>query len=192
MSVAVRNLAATGTARNRLIAVKLGLGSLTGDVMQVREFMSSNIGVCVLESSCTKAGEIMRRHQCGSLAVVDNLKTRRMVGMITDRDIMLHLIQAHLSASQAWVKDCMAPAPMMISVEADLDVAIRVMKKEGMYQLPVIEDGRLVGALSLEDIALAARRQWAYVGPHATEQHVTEILEAIAIARERRKKIARY
>ena len=42
--------------------------------------------------------------------------------------------------------------------------------------------------LSLEDIALAARRQWAYVGSQINEQHVTEILEAMAVARENHEK----
>ena len=61
------------------------------------------------------------------------------------------------------------------------------MKKEAVDRLPVIAQGRLVGVLSLQDIALAARRQWTYIGPHVTEQAVTEILEAIAVALERSK-----
>ena len=180
-----------GLGHSRLVALKLGSGKLTGALMQVREFMSTDVGVCVTDSTCAKASGIIRRHKCGFVAVVDNLKARRIRGIVTDQDIMLHLVQSRLPASEAMVKDCMMGTPTMISAEADLDVAVRVMKKEALYQLPVIEGGRLVGALSLEDIALAARRQWAYVGQHATEQHVTEILEAIAMARERRKKALR-
>lgn len=159
--------------------------------MQIREFMSTRIGMCGLESSCATAGGVMRRRQCEFLAVVDGPKTRRIIGMVTDRDIMLHLAQSCSSASEAAVKDCMTGTPTMISGEADLDVAVRVMKKEALYQLPVVEEGRLVGVLSLENIAMAVRRQWAYVGSHVTEENVTEILEAIAVARERRKKALR-
>jgi CBS domain-containing protein len=184
-------LGKNGLGRSRLVALKLGSGNLTGALMQVREFMSTDVGACIAESSCARAGEIMRRHECGFLAVVDSLKAKRMIGMVTDRDIMLHLAQSHLSASQAEVKGCMTGSPTMISSNADLDVAIRVMKKEALYQIPVVEEGKLVGVVSLENIALAVRRQWAYVGSHVTEEHVTEILEAIAMARERRKRTAR-
>ena len=155
--------------------------------MQTREFMATNVKVCVPESSCAKAGEIMRRHQRGFLSIVDSLKTRRVVGVVTDRDIMLHLVHLDLPASEVAVKACMRGAPPMISPEADLEVAVRVMKEEALYQLPVIEQGRLVGMLSLEDIALAIRRQWAYVSSHVTEQNVAEIIGAIAVARERKQ-----
>lgn len=156
--------------------------------MHIREFMSTNVKVCVPESSCAKAGKLMRRYQRGFLAIVDSLKTRRVIGMVTDRDIMLHLVHLDLPASEVTVKACMTGAPTMISVEADLEVAVGVMKKEALYRLPVIDDGRLVGMLSLEDVALAARRQWAYVGSHINEQHVTEVLEAIAVAQENHKR----
>lgn len=160
--------------------------------MRVRECMTANAKACVPEISCAKAGEIMRRHHRGFLSIVDSLKTRRVVGMITDRDIMLHLVHLDLPASEVAVKVCMRAAPPMISPEADLEVAVRVMEKEALYQLPVIDQGRLVGMLSLEDIALAARRQWAYVGPHVTEQNVAAILEAIAVARERHNGNSRH
>ena len=152
--------------------------------MHIREFMSTNVKVCVPENSCAKAGEIMRRYQRGFLLIVDSLKYRRVVGMVTDRAIMLHLIHRDRLASEVAVKACMTGAPTMISAEADLGVAVGVMKKEALYRLPVLDEGKLVGVLSLEDLALAARRQWAYVGSHINEQHVTEILEAIAVARE--------
>lgn len=77
----------------------------------------------------------------------------------------------------------MAGAPTMIAADAELEVAIGVMKKEALSRLPVVENGKFVGVLALEDVALAARRQWAYVGAHVNDQHVTEILGAIAVAR---------
>ena len=157
--------------------------------MHIREFMSTNVKVCVPGSSCAKAGGMMRRNQRGFLLVVDSLKSRRVIGMVTDRDIMLYLIHLDVPASQVAVNVCMTGAPLMISAEAELDVAVRVMKKEALYRLPVLDDGKLVGLLSLEDLALAARRQWAYVGPQLNE-HVTEILESIAVARENHRKHA--
>lgn len=159
--------------------------------MRIRECMTGNAKACIAEDSCAVAGEIMRRRQCGFLPVVDSQTTKRVTGVVTDRAIMLYLVHRDLPASEVAVKACMTGAPTMISHDADLEVAVRAMKKEAVDRLPVIDQGRLVGVLSLQDIALAARRQWAYVGPHVTEQAVTEILEAIAIAGERLKNRAR-
>ncbi len=126
----------------------------------------------------------MRRRQRGFLPVVDSLTTKRVIGVVTARDILLHLVRLNRPASQVTVKVCMTAAPTTISSEADLEDAVRVMKEAALHRLPVVDRGKLVGVLSLQDIALSVRRQWAYVGPHVTEQHVTEIIEAIAVARE--------
>ncbi len=150
--------------------------------MKVSECMTTDMSVCVAESSCAEAGEIMRRSQSGFMPVVDGLKTKRVVGVVTDRDLMLHLVRQP-PARRIPVKACMSKAPTLISADADLEEAIQVMKRAAVHQLPVVEDGILVGVLSLLDIALAVRRQWAYVGPNVTDQRVTEIIEAIAVAR---------
>jgi len=146
--------------------------------------MTTNAKACVPEQSCATAGAIMRRRRCGFLPIVKSQKTKQVIGVLTDRDIMLHLVRLNRPASRVSVKVCMTDAPTTISSEADLEDAVRVMKGAALRRLPVVDRGKLVGVLSLQDIALAARRQWAYVGPHINEQHVTEILEAIAVARE--------
>ena len=152
--------------------------------MYIREFMSTNVKVCVPEQSCAIASEIMRRRQCGFVPVVDSPKTKRVIGVVTARDILRQLVRVDRPASRVAVKDCMTDAPTTISSEADLEEAARVMKGAALHRLPVIDRGKLIGVLSLQDIALATRKQWAYIGPHLNEQHVTEILEAIAVARE--------
>jgi len=151
--------------------------------MHIREFMTTKVNVCVPKSNCASAGQIMRRHRLGFLSVVDSVKTRGVIGVVTDRDILLRLVRLDRPASKVTVNTCMRAVPTMMSADADLSSAVDVMKREALYWLPVTDQGRLVGMLSLEDVALAARRQWAYVGSHINEQHVTEILEAIAVAR---------
>ena len=148
--------------------------------MQIREFMGTQAKACVPEDSCAAAAAIMRRCKSGFVPIVDTHKTRRVIGVVTARDMMLQLVRLDRSARQVAVKVCMTSAPETISAEASLEEAARVMKSAAVPRLPVVERGRLVGVVSLQDMALAARRQWAYVGQHVTEQQVTEILEAIA------------
>src|SRR3990172_9393944 len=106
-----------------------------GDLMRIRECMTANAKACLSEDSCAVAGEIMRRRQCGFLPVVDSQTTKRVTGVVTDRDIMLHLVHLDLPASEVAVKVCMTGVPTMISPEADLEVAVRVMKKEAVDRL---------------------------------------------------------
>lgn len=128
----------------------------------------------------------MRRRQCGFVPVVDGLRTKRLVGVVTDRDILSHLVHLDSPPSRVAVRACMTDSSESIAPDASLEAAVRVMKQAAVRWLPVVAGGQLVGVLSLEDVALAAHRQWAYVGLHVTEQHVVEIIEAIAVDRARR------
>ena len=126
----------------------------------------------------------MRRRRSGFVPIVDSQRTKRVTGVVNAKDVLLHLVRLDRPASQVTVKACMRESPT-ISSDADLQEAVRLMKQSAARHLPVVEDGKLVGVLSLQDIAMATRRQWAYIGPHVTEQSVSDILEAIGVAHER-------
>ena len=155
--------------------------------MQIQELMTSNPAACVPTDSCATALELMRRRSCGFLPVVDAQPTKQVVGVVTDRDVALRLGQTDLPASQVTVASCMTSNPKTTTAETDLEEAAKVMETAAVHRLPVVEDGRLVGVLSLKDIALAARKQWAYSGPHVAERQMTEIIEAIAARQSPRK-----
>lgn len=150
--------------------------------MEVRELMVADPEACSPWDTCDVAGEIMRRRRCGFVPVVESQTTKRVIGVLTDRDIALYLTRANAQANQVPVEACMTKEPRVIAPDADLEDAAKIMEEIAVHRLPVVEDGRLVGVLSLKDIALAARKQWAYSGPHVAERQMTEIIEAIAAA----------
>jgi CBS domain-containing protein len=151
--------------------------------MEVRELMTTEPAACLAGDSCRTAGELMRSRRCGFLPVVENHEGRRVIGVVTDRDIALHLTQADVPASRAPVKACMTANPRTVAPQTELEEAARAMEELAVHRLPVVEGGRLVGVLSVKDIALAARRQWARAGPNIPARQMTEIVEAIAAAR---------
>lgn len=151
--------------------------------MLVRELMTADPEACTPWDTLEVAGEIMRRRQCGCVPVVDAQTTKRVIGVVTDRDIAMHLLHVDLPARKITVDACMTKDPQTVSPSSTLEEAAQVMEALAVHRLPVVEDGRLVGVLSLKDIALAAKRQWASSGPHVAERQMTEILEAIAAAR---------
>ncbi len=151
--------------------------------MRVRELMTADPEACVPTDSCAVAGAIMLRRNCGFVPIVESHSTRRIVGVVTDRDLALHLAQAGDAADDVPVKACMSSPVKTIQADADLMEAAALMESSAVQRLPVLDGDRLVGVLSLKDIAVAARREWPTAGPHVLEQQVTDIIEAIATAR---------
>ena len=151
--------------------------------MQIRELMTADPEACLATESCAAAVAIMRRRNCGFVPVVDSQATKRVIGVVTDRDIALHLGQADDEADDVPVKACMTKDVKSISPRVILHEAAKLMEQFAIHRLPVVENGRLVGVLSLKDIAVAADKRWAYPESNTAEQKLGEIVEAIASAR---------
>ncbi len=151
--------------------------------MRVRELMTADPEACVPTDSCAVAGSIMLRRNCGFVPIVESHLTKQVVGVVTDRDLALHLVQADDEADDIPVKACMSSPVKTIAAEADVIEAATLMEASAIHRLPVLDGDRLVGVLSLKDIALAARKEWPTTRPHVLEQQVTDIIEAIASAR---------
>lgn len=151
--------------------------------MQVRELMTSDPEACLATDSCAAAGAIMLRRNCGFVPVIDSFQTKRVIGVVTDRDLAMHLIQAADPADAIPVRACMTSPAKTIAVDADVIDAATLMESAAIHRLPVVDGDGLVGIFSLKNLALAARKEWPTAGPHVFEQQVTDIIESIAAAR---------
>ena len=151
--------------------------------MQVRELMTTDPAVCTTSDTCARAGELMRQRQCGFLPIVESPAAKRLVGVLTDRDLALHLTRTNAPANTVKIAACMTANPTAVAPEADLTEAAQLMESLAVHRLPVVQNGQVIGVLSLKDIAIAARQQWAKAGPNVPARQLTEILEAIAAAR---------
>lgn len=151
--------------------------------MRVAELMTTDPESCVPTDSCSVAGEIMRRRNCGFVPVVDDIQNRKVIGVVTDRDIALHLLQLDAPGSEIPVRACMTRPAKVVVADTELRDAVDVMERAAVHRLPVVDlSGRLLGVLSLKDIAIAARREWPWTGPHPVERQLTELVEAISAA----------
>src|SRR3989338_11076774 len=97
--------------------------------MQVRELMTTRPVSCVPSDTCAVVGEIMGQWKCGFVPVVDNYDTKRVVGVVTDRDLLLHLVQADRAPSQTSVNECMTKTVHVIGPDDDLQDAAQVMER---------------------------------------------------------------
>ncbi len=96
--------------------------------MRIGDIMTKDPEPCLTSASCASAIEIMRRRKCGFLPVVADFASKRVIGVVTDRDIALHLGQVDRPASQAIVESCMARDVKAVSSEADLADVAQVME----------------------------------------------------------------
>jgi len=120
--------------------------------MRVAEAMSTDVQTVNPDQSIVDAAKAMADCDCGALPVAQG---DRMVGMVTDRDIVVRAI-AQGKSPDTRIKDVMSPDIKYCFEDDDLDEVARNMGDLQVRRLPVVnKDKRLVGILSLGDIAVS-------------------------------------
>ena len=120
--------------------------------MQIAETMTRELVTCVPSCSVQAAAEMMRQHDVGILPVVLNRFTRKLLGVVTDRDLCLAVV-ASGRPSQVEVQECMTAKVVTCSPHEDVQAALRLMQQHQVRRLPVVdEEGRLAGMVSLADL----------------------------------------
>ena len=118
--------------------------------MRIAEAMSRDVQTVTPDQSIIDAARLMADCDCGSLPVEEN---DRLVGMVTDRDIIIRAI-AEGKSNDTRIKDVMSQEVKYCFEEDDLDSVARNMGDQQIRRLPVVsKDKRLVGIVSLGDIA---------------------------------------
>jgi len=92
---------------------------------------------------------LMLKKKVGSLLVVEKTK---LVGIITEKDILRQIVAKHLSPKKLTVKDIMTKKVKTIEPDKDLYEAMMFMKKHKLRRLPVLHNGELQGLLTEKDI----------------------------------------
>lgn len=115
----------------------------------VKDIMSSPLTVD-LNKTVKAAGVLMRKNRIGSLIVT---KSKKPVGILTDSDIIKKVVAKDIKPSKLKVKDTMSSPLVIISPAETMLDATRKMKKNNIKRLPVVSNGKLVGVITLSDIA---------------------------------------
>jgi CBS domain-containing protein len=118
------------------------------------------------------AASIMKERARGSLVVVDNGKP---VGIITERDIVRRLVAEGKSASATKVGEIMSTPLISVGPEATVAAVVRVMYENGIRRLPIVENDRVIGMLTVTDLARVLYRE---------REKSDEILRAMARFKE--------
>lgn len=144
--------------------------------MRVRDLMSKSVVTIAPEESAALAARLLSRHELGALPVCAADGT--LVGIVTDRDIVTRCVAAGEEPGRVPVRDIMSPAPSVITPETPISDAARLMAQRQVRRLPVVEQGHVVGMLSLGDLARSRR----------TDTEAAEALSDISASLRRKKR----
>ena len=137
--------------------------------MLVREIMSTQPICCLASDTIQRAASLMREHRVGALPVVESQNHRRLVGIVTDRDLCVRLIADGAGPSTP-VSRAMTPNPVSCNSNDSLAVCESLMQAQAVRRLPVVNDvGICIGIVAQADIVL-----------HDTAQNVQRTLREIS------------
>jgi CBS domain-containing protein len=140
--------------------------------MKARELMTADPTCCTPEATIQQAAQLMRDHDCGCIPVVEDEQSKRLVGVITDRDITVRCI-AEGKGPQTRVKDAISPNPTCCAPDDDVETVERIMSGEQVRRVPVVDQrGSCVGMIAQADLALNHRA--------ASETEVGKVVERIS------------
>lgn len=120
--------------------------------MQIKEVMTSNVKYCSKDDTLRRAAQLMWTHDIGALPVRAGDVS---VGMITDRDIAMAAYHNDMPLSEIPVSQYMSSGIWCCSPNSSISDAEEEMRTHQVHRLPVLDDGALVGMVSLSDIARA-------------------------------------
>jgi CBS domain-containing protein len=96
----------------------------------------------------TEAARLMKQHNVGALTVIDG---STLAGIFTERDALFRVLAGGLDADETTVSDVMTRNPQTIHPNAGFTHALQMMHDGHFRHLPVVEEGRLIGIVSVRD-----------------------------------------
>ncbi len=117
----------------------------------IREIMTPNPITLPATSSAIEAARAMRDSDIGDIVVLDGQK---ICGIVTDRDIVVRAVAEGLDPASTPLKDICSRELTTLSPQDSVDDAVRLMRDKAIRRLPVVENKRPVGIVSIGDLAL--------------------------------------
>ncbi|GHJ99495.1 CBS domain-containing protein [Streptomyces sp. NPDC003753] len=118
----------------------------------VREVMTPGVVAVLPDASLVEAAQLMRAEDIGDVLVAED---GRVVGVLTDRDIALRAVADGADPLTVSARAVCTPDPVVVGPDDPVSTAVDLMRGHAVRRLPVVEDGRPVGMVSLGDLAVA-------------------------------------
>ena len=141
-----------------------------------REVMTAEPVCCVPTDTVARIAKLMKTENIGSVPICEDRHGKKLLGIVTDRDLALQIVAENREASSTKVQNIMTREPLTCRAVDDLQTALDAMEKHQVRRILVIDDDRrLIGMISQADVAVRSDE------PEKTAEVVQEISKSQAV-----------
>jgi CBS domain-containing protein len=135
------------------------------------EVMTREPVCCEPSASVVQVAATMKREDVGSIPVVDSPEDKKLIGIVTDRDLVVKVLATGSAGDRATVREAMTPNPVFCHENDDLSKAVTLMSERQVRRMPIVDEaGRLTGIIAQADVATRGNR----------DETTGELVEAIS------------
>jgi CBS domain-containing protein len=139
------------------------------------EVMTKNPVCCLPNDMVAKAAELMKNDNIGSIPVIENEQTQKLVGIVTDRDLALKVVAEGRDAKSTKVEAVMTRKLVTCRADDELQKALDAMADHQLRRIPVVDnDNKILGIIAQADVATRVNQ------PEKTAAMVKEISQSNA------------
>lgn len=134
------------------------------------DLMTRNPICCVANDMVRVAAQSMKVQDVGAMPVIDSHEKKKLIGIVTDRDLALKVVAEGLDSRKTTVEDVMSRKMVVCKMEDDWQLALDAMAKHQLRRIPVVDDqGCIAGIIAQADVATRIKE------PEATAKVVEKI-----------------
>lgn len=139
------------------------------------DVMTKNPTACLPDDTASKAAQLMRSMDVGSIPVIESRQTNKLIGIVTDRDLALQVVADDRNAGSVKVGDVMTKELVTCRTDDNIQMAVEAMAQNQLRRIPVVDgDQKLAGIISQADVATRVNQ------PDETGEMVREISQPTA------------
>ena len=144
--------------------------------MKIKEIMSRDPACCVLHDTAQTVAKILCDRNIGSMPVVADQQSRKLVGMITDRDLCCSVIAEGMDPKTTQIRTLLTLAPLTCRDGENIETCERLMQEHQVRRIPIVDaEDRVIGIVSQADLALRDK-------PERVSKTVAEISKATQLS----------
>ena len=123
--------------------------------MTCKEGMTADPVCCLPDESATEIAKVMKADNIGCVPICEDRRSKKLVGLVTDRDLALKVVAEGRDPNRTVAKDIMSRKPVTCGAEDKWESALDAMEKNQVRRIPVVDGNqKLVGIIAQADVAI--------------------------------------
>ena len=138
--------------------------------MRVTDIMTADPACCTAETTLPEVAQMMKDNDCGEIPVVEDSESRKLVGVVTDRDITVRAVAEGFDVAATSVGDVMSKNVISVPEDTGVSECREQMEDHQIRRMPVVDaQGRVCGIVAQADIAR-----------NASSRHTAELVKDVS------------